>query len=176
MGAAVRRVKGWGWVGVGTTENGVAKVVLPRKSKREAERELSGFKDNANQDLANRCSDLLSRYLSGEPVPLEQIPVDWGRVPPTHRRILQTLRRVSQTGQTVTYGELARLCGLPKAARLVGQAMAKNPVPLLVPCHRVVRSDGSLGGFTGGVEVKAKLLELEKTLCGANSPARKKSP
>lgn len=161
MGIAVKKVKGWGWLGVGTTENGVAKVVLPKAKKGEVEKELSMFDDGANQALANQCADLLAHYLNGEPVALEQIPIDWRTIPPTYRRILQTLKQISQVGQTITYGELARVCGIPKAARLVGQAMAKNPVPLLVPCHRVIRSDGSLGGFAGGVNMKGKLLELE---------------
>ncbi len=164
MGIAVKKVKGWGWLGVGTTENGVAKVVLPKAKKGEVEKELSMFDDGANQALANQCADLLAHYLNGEPVALEQIPIDWGTIPPTYHRILQTLKRISQVGQKITYGELARLCGIPKAPRLIGRAMAKNPVPLLVPCHRVIRSDGSLGGFSGGVNLKGKLLELENRI------------
>ncbi len=164
MGVALKMVDGWGWIGVGVTENGVAKVVLPKGSKDEVEKELSSFNDDINQELASQCVNLLSRYLSGEPIALGQIPVDLKAIPPVHRRILQTLKRFSRIGQTITYGELARLCGMPKAARLVGQAMAKNPVPLLIPCHRVIRSDGSLGGFAAGTELKRKLLGLEKHL------------
>ncbi|MFN3420713.1 MAG: methylated-DNA--[protein]-cysteine S-methyltransferase [Armatimonadota bacterium] len=164
MGMALKMVEGWGWIGVGTTKNGVAKVVLPKGSKDEVGKELSSFNNGINQELASRCVNLLSRYLSGEAVALEQVPIDWGAIPPVYRHILQTLKRFSRIGQTITYGELARLCGLPKAARLVGQAMAKNPVPLLIPCHRVIRSDGSLGGFAGGIDLKRKLLELEKRL------------
>ncbi|MDW8030026.1 MAG: methylated-DNA--[protein]-cysteine S-methyltransferase [Armatimonadota bacterium] len=164
MGMAVKKVEGWGWIGVGTTGNGVAKVLLPRKSKREVEEELSGFNNGVNQALADRCVDLLSRYFNGEHVSLEQVPVDWESIPPTYRRILRALKQTLKIGQTITYGELARLCSVPKGARLVGQAMAKNPVPLLVPCHRVVRSDGSFGGFAGGVGLKKKLLELEKRI------------
>ncbi len=164
MGMALKMVEGWGWIGVGVKENGVAKVVLPKGTKEEVEKELDSFNDDINQALASQCVNLLSRYLSGETVALEQIPVDWKTIPPVHRHILQTLKQLSQIGQTITYGELARLCGLPKAARLVGQAMAKNPVPLLIPCHRIIRSEGSLGGFAGGTDLKRKLLELEKRL------------
>ncbi|MFA0746031.1 MAG: hypothetical protein LASZOEIN_002845, partial [Candidatus Fervidibacter sp.] len=63
----------------------------------------------------------------------------------------------------------ARRCGMSRAARLVGQAMAKNPVPILVPCHRVIRSDGSLGGFSSGITLKRKLLDLEQRM-QRNSP------
>lgn len=64
-------------------------------------------------------------------------------------------------GKTKSYAELARSAGFPAAARAVGQAMAKNPIPIVLPCHRVVRSDGSLGGFGMGPRAKAKLLRLE---------------
>lgn len=168
MGMAVKKIEGWGWIGVGTTRKGVAKVLLPRKSKREVEEELRGFNDGVNQGLADRCVDLLSRYFNGEQVSLEQVPVDWESIPPTYRHILRTLRQTLKIGQTITYGELARLCGVPKGARLVGQAMAKNPLPLLVPCHRVIRSNGSLGGFAGGINLKKKLLELENRLAALN--------
>lgn len=72
------------------------------------------------------------------------------------RRVLRQLVRVG-FGQLTTYGDLARRVGKPGAARAVGAAMASNPVPILVPCHRVVASDGSLGGFSGGLEVKRRL-------------------
>jgi len=67
-------------------------------------------------------------------------------------------------GQTITYGRLAKKSGRPNASRAVGSALAKNPLPLLIPCHRVVRSDGKLGGFSapGGITLKEKMLELER--------------
>jgi len=65
-------------------------------------------------------------------------------------------------GATITYGELAALCNSPKAARAVGMANNRNPLPLIIPCHRVVGKNGSLTGFRGGLDVKAKLLEFEK--------------
>ena len=64
-------------------------------------------------------------------------------------------------GETVTYGELAEMAGRPRAARAVGTAMATNPLPILVPCHRVVRAGGVLGAYGGGVDTKAALLALE---------------
>lgn len=174
MGIAVKRVKGWGWLGVGATKKGIAKVVLPKTKKEEVEEELRGFKNEVNQMLANLCVGLIARYLNGEPVTLEQIPIDWKAIPAAHRFVLQALRQISRVGQTITYGELARICGIPKAAKFVGQAMAKNPVPLLIPCHRVICSNGSLGGFAGGIEMKEKLLELEKSFATQGSPSRKK--
>lgn len=73
-------------------------------------------------------------------------------------------------GETVTYGALAAAVGRPRGARAVGAAMASNPLPILVPCHRVVASDGSLGGYAGGAELKAAILDHEARVAGA-SPA-----
>jgi methylated-DNA-[protein]-cysteine S-methyltransferase len=162
MGTAVRKVEGWGWIGVGTTEKGVARIVLPKSSKKAVEKALQDFRNEVNQSLAENCLQAISRYLKGEPVAFEQIPIDWDFVPPIYRRILLTLRQIVPLGQTITYGKLARRLGMPRAARLVGQAMAKNPVPILVPCHRVIRSNGSSGGFSGGANLKRKLLDLEQ--------------
>jgi AraC family transcriptional regulator of adaptative response/methylated-DNA-[protein]-cysteine methyltransferase len=76
------------------------------------------------------------------------------------RRVWQELRRIP-TGTTASYGEVARRIGKPRSARAVARACATNPLPLAVPCHRVVRSDGALGGYRGGVERKRALLERE---------------
>ena len=89
-------------------------------------------------------------------------PVDLSLVGPFERRVLEQLRRIPK-GQVRTYRDIAREIGQPGATRAVGNACAKNPVPLIIPCHRVVRSDGGLGGYSlrGGVAVKRKLLEQE---------------
>ena len=102
---------------------------------------------------------------------LQQVPVDLATVPPIYRRILETLRRTVPFGRLVTYGELARRTGTHP--RVVGQAMARNPVPILVPCHRVVSARG-LGGFTPGLHWKRYLWQLEgiKTPGAAGPAAR----
>ena len=66
-------------------------------------------------------------------------------------------------GETISYGELARRIGKPKAYRAVGAANARNPLPIVIPCHRVIGSNGSLVGFGGGLDIKQKLLDLERT-------------
>lgn len=90
------------------------------------------------------------------------IEIDLSSVPPFHRSVLEACRRIPY-GQTASYADLARAVGKPNAARAVGGAMAHNPLPLVVPCHRVLRADGSIGGFssTDGVDEKARLLRLE---------------
>jgi len=112
----------------------------------------------AVRDLVAR----LRRHLSGRPDPLTDVPLDLTACPPFHRKVYRALRRVPP-GRTVTYGELARRAGRAGAARAVGRAMATNPVPLLVPCHRVLPAGGGLGAFSspGGPDQKAWLLFRE---------------
>ena len=74
-------------------------------------------------------------------------------------------------GETISYGELAKRVGNPKASRAVGSANGKNPIPIVIPCHRVIAGDGGLGGFGGGLTVKEKLLALEKPRAGAAKSA-----
>lgn len=77
------------------------------------------------------------------------------------KRVWQELVKIPY-GQTLSYGELAARIGNPRACRAVGMANAKNPIPIIVPCHRVIGRDGSLTGFGGGLDIKARLLELER--------------
>jgi len=77
-------------------------------------------------------------------------------------KIWRTMIAKVNFGKTITYGELASLCDSPKAARAVGMANNRNPIPIIIPCHRVIGKNGSLTGFRGGLDVKAKLLEFEK--------------
>lgn len=101
----------------------------------------------------------LQRYFRGE---LDQfdLPLDLTDVPEFRRSVLEAVRDVP-FGQVIPYGELARRIRRPKAARAVGNALGANPVAIVVPCHRVVRGDGTLGGYGGGVAYKERLLALE---------------
>lgn len=104
----------------------------------------------------------LLAYAQGEPVDFRRVRVDLEPLGEFRRRVLRLCRTIPY-GRTLTYGALAARVGAPRAARAVGQALATNPVPILIPCHRVVASDGRLGGFTapGGPAMKRRLLELE---------------
>jgi methylated-DNA-[protein]-cysteine S-methyltransferase len=110
--------------------------------------------------------------LAGEPRDLRHIRLDQTRVPPFHQRVFAVVRRIAP-GQTRSYGEVAVLCGERHAARAVGQAMARNPFPIIVPCHRVLAAGGKSGGFSarGGVTTKLRLLAIEGALSGPVSPA-----
>jgi methylated-DNA-[protein]-cysteine S-methyltransferase len=88
------------------------------------------------------------------------IPLDWRLSAGFRRSVLERLGQIGY-GQTGTYSSVAALAGRPKAVRAVGTACATNPLPIVVPCHRVLRSDGALGGYRGGVEAKRTLLTLE---------------
>lgn len=88
-------------------------------------------------------------------------PVSLDTLPPHTKRVLETLAKVP-FGSTTTYGELAAASGSPNGARAVGGACGRNPVPLLIPCHRVLAAGGALGGFSQGLEVKRRLLAFEK--------------
>lgn len=104
----------------------------------------------------------IRKHLQGEVQDLRSVPVDLENVDPFFRQIYEATRQIPP-GQTRTYGEIAKAVGQPAAAQEVGQAMAKNPMPIIVPCHRVSAAGGKLGGFSapGGPATKAKLLALE---------------
>ena len=103
----------------------------------------------------------VGEYLRGERGAF-QLPVDLSSMTTFQQTVLNEVSKVPR-GEVVTYGDLARRIGKPRAARAVGQALGSNPVPIVVPCHRVIASDGSLGGYSGrrGIKTKEALLTLE---------------
>jgi len=103
------------------------------------------------------------------------VPLDFGQLTPFRRRVYERLLEIPH-GTVVTYGEVARDLGDPGAARAVGQAVGSNPVAIVVPCHRVVASDGSLHGFGGGCDRKAALLRLEGIDVDGTRPSSKVHP
>lgn len=105
----------------------------------------------------------IQRLLDGHPEDLRGIAVDLDGVPRFERTIYELLREVG-AGETVTYGEMAGRAGAPGAARAVGAAMGRNPIPVIIPCHRVLAGSGRSGGFSapGGVTTKFRLLQIEQ--------------
>ncbi|MFD8739566.1 methylated-DNA--[protein]-cysteine S-methyltransferase [Streptomyces sp. NPDC059618] len=102
-------------------------------------------------------------YFAGERHDFD-LPLDWSLISGFNRQVLRELNSGVPFGSVVAYGDLAGRVGAPGAAQAVGVAMGSNPLPVVVPCHRVVESDGGIGGFGGGLETKRKLLALEGVL------------
>ncbi len=100
---------------------------------------------------------------------LRDLVLDLDDITEFHRRVFATARAIAP-GNTITYGELARRLGTPGAARAVGQALGANPFPIVVPCHRIVAADGSLGGFSapGGARTKLRMLQIEGAIAQAD--------
>ena len=122
----------------------------------------------SDRELAG-TRDVLDAYFAGEGHP-HDLPVDFALVAaPFRRAVLETLHRDVGPGQIVTYGALAARAGRPRAARATGTACARNPIPIVVPCHRVLPGSGGLGGYGGGPERKRALLELEGSLVPATA-------
>jgi len=105
----------------------------------------------------------ITTLLEGEHPDLSVIALDTSRVPAFARQVYEVARTIAP-GETLTYGEIAARMGAPGEARAVGQALGRNPFPLIVPCHRVVAAGGKTGGFSarGGVATKLRLLEIER--------------
>lgn len=148
-----RVIPGLGRIAVSISERGVCAVNLRSRERARAGRD-------ADSRLMSECFHALARYARGK-CSVFRLRLDLSTLPPFTRAVLAETRRIP-FGKTVSYGELARRIGRPRAARAVGQSLGRNPVPILIPCHRVIAGDGTLGGFTGGLRIKRKLLSLEK--------------
>lgn len=112
--------------------------------------------------------DAVAALMAGDKPDLSNAPLDMAAIPPFHRRVYAVARQIPP-GQTMTYGEIAQAMGEPReAARAVGEAMGRNPFPILMPCHRVLGANGKPGGFSapGGVETKLKMLSIEGAKVG----------
>jgi methylated-DNA-[protein]-cysteine S-methyltransferase len=104
--------------------------------------------------------ELLERFLRGEPATFDLGVLALDLCTPFQRRVLLAEARIPR-GAVSTYGRVARAVGEPSAARAVGQALGRNPFPIMIPCHRAIRADGHVGGYRGGVDLKRGLLRLE---------------
>jgi methylated-DNA-[protein]-cysteine S-methyltransferase len=125
--------------------------------------ELGTVYPQATESTDSEISDLtedIARFLEGEDVVFNLDLMDLDQCSQFQRSVILAEYGVPR-GYVTTYGRLARQVGAPRASRAAGRALATNPFPIVIPCHRAVRSNGSLGGYQGGVEMKARLLEME---------------
>ena len=149
-----------GWVGIGI-EDGAIRAATLGGSRAAAREELvrSGAVEPAGDAEAAPLVDLIRRAAQGEDVQADGALRLAGGTP-FQRDVWQAIRSIPR-GATISYAELARRIGRPGASRAVGQAVGANPIPLLIPCHRVVGANGGLGGFGGGLPMKRSLLRQE---------------
>jgi O-6-methylguanine DNA methyltransferase len=110
----------------------------------------------------NKVFNLLDKYLKGKRVTFD-VDVDLSDVGAFTQKVLEELRKVPY-GDMVSYSGLGKRVGYKNAGRAVGQAVGRNPIPIIIPCHRVIREDGTIGGFSSGIEIKKKLLAVEGVL------------
>lgn len=156
-----------GTCGVAWNKNGIAGMQLPAtnadKTRAHIRKRWPTAVEAAPPPGVRRAIDRVLTLLKGEKIDLTDIPLDLEDAPEFNRKVWDIARAVPP-GQTITYGDIARRLGVgPERARDVGQAMGSNPVPIIVPCHRVVAASGKMGGFSapGGVDTKRRMLEIE---------------
>jgi methylated-DNA-[protein]-cysteine S-methyltransferase len=155
-----------GRCGVAWNARGITRITLPEASdaasRQRLARDTPGAAEAAPPPAIGAAIERIVSHVRGEPAALHEIALDMDRVPAFHREVYEAARQIP-SGQTVSYGALARSLGKPGAARAIGQAMGKNPFPIVVPCHRVLAANHATGGFSahGGVETKARLLAAE---------------
>jgi methylated-DNA-[protein]-cysteine S-methyltransferase len=159
--------------GVAWSEHGLTRVQLPETSRGATELRLarSAHPDAPPPRIAALIAEL-QHYLAGTKVEFAAVALDMPDIAPFQRQVYDAARGVGW-GCTASYGDLAREIGAPSEAREVGQALARNPIPIIVPCHRILTSDGKIGGFSapGGTATKERLLALEGVRIGVDADA-----
>jgi methylated-DNA-[protein]-cysteine S-methyltransferase len=167
-----------GFCGLAWNDVGITRFQLPGESAAATERLLLGRAPGAKPDDPTpgiaAVVAAVRRYFAGERTDFSELRLDLDEQDAFLKEVYAAARRVGW-GHTTTYGALAREVGAgPEAARDVGQAMASNPIPLIIPCHRVLAAGGKLGGFSapGGVAAKMRMLELEGVRVDAPAPVQ----
>jgi methylated-DNA-[protein]-cysteine S-methyltransferase len=154
----------WGWFGLLGDDDGLRRTCLPLAEKEEVLSHLLANSEEAPTQLKTfgDCQEQVKAYFESVRVDFSGVAVDVSGFGAFEQAVWQTIRGISY-GQTTTYTDLAARANRPRAIRAAANAVAKNPLPLIIPCHRILRKDRSLGGFSapGGVDTKKRLLDLE---------------
>lgn len=140
----------FGWSEVSLSSKGLLLFRQPQ------EEEIEGYR-------YRELEEMMERYFSGERVDFSSFPLDLSLLSPFQRAVLEEVRRL-KWGELTSYEEIGKRLGKKEKARAVGQALARNPLPIIIPCHRVIPKGGGLGGFSWGLEWKRRLLRLESSL------------
>lgn len=166
-----------GWMGIAWRADAITRLCTPQSSKAAIETRLSRYGSPADSGALPpsiiTAIDLLKRYAAGETVDFSAVAVDLGDVDAFRLAIYDAARKLG-FGETTTYGGLATAAGHPGMAQQTGQALGQNPVPIIVPCHRILAAGGKIGGFSapGGSRTKEILLSLEGVHLGPPPPAQ----
>lgn len=171
----------YGWIAISSTYRGLCSLILPESSDILAKHKIIDalnrrygesielekindvnecYFDPKAQYFLNKAKDELLSYFDGKEI-IFSVPVDLEVYTQFQKSVWKAVCKMSY-GYTCSYGYIAQCIGRPKASRAVGQALKRNPLPIIIPCHRVIGSDGSIGGFSGGSYWKEILLSLEK--------------
>lgn len=157
-----------GTCGVAWTEQGLARVQLPEATPAAAAARLVRFGGGATQasapypDVIARLISDIQSLLRGDRIDLSSVTLDIARLPDFDQRVYEITRAIP-AGSTLTYGDVAAKLGDVGLSRAVGQALGRNPIPIVIPCHRVIAAGGEIGGFsaTGGAATKRRILDIE---------------
>ena len=164
-----------GRCGIAWSERGILRLQLPETDEPATIARLCrGLEDAPRAEppaAASAAIEGIRRLLEGERLDLREVQLDLDAESDFHHAVYAATRAIDP-GETRSYGDIARLIGDPHAARAVGGALGANPLPILVPCHRVLAADGSLHGFSaqGGVWTKQRLLEIERAQAAGSLP------
>jgi methylated-DNA-[protein]-cysteine S-methyltransferase len=167
-----------GAIAIAWSAAGICRVALPQRDREALERRFAAKLDGAAPAeppaAVAAAIELVKRYAEGEAIDFSNVPVDLDGVDQFRRAIYQAARKLG-FGETTTYGGLADAAGHPGMARETGEALGRNPVPLIVPCHRIHAAGGKIGGFSapGGSATKERLLALEGVRLGPPPAAQK---
>jgi methylated-DNA-[protein]-cysteine S-methyltransferase len=169
-----------GFIGIAWSERGLTRLQLPARDREATERRLlSTIHGRAAESIDRPAAiadlvGMLQRYGAGEAVDFSGVTVDLDGVDPFRRAIYDAARQLG-FGETTTYGGLAEEAGYKGRAQDTGQALGRNPVPIVVPCHRILAAGNRIGGFSapGGSATKERLLEMEGVHLGPPPPAQR---
>jgi methylated-DNA-[protein]-cysteine S-methyltransferase len=155
-----------GYIGLDFGKNGLRALSFGSKQSlvdgiipKSASRPKADFWGAKQEVRLRRIMSQLRKYFCCERVDFK-VKIDWSDIPKFTQKVLKATRTIPY-GEVRSYSEIAAKIGKPKASRAVGQALARNPLPIVIPCHRVIKSDGTLGGFAWGKKWKQRLLEHE---------------
>lgn len=143
---------------IAATEQGLVAINFPNRSVSVPNYQRAPARARRALEVSKL---FLRNFFSGRHPQSKRIPIDWRLFTPFDQRVLQTLRKIPPR-ITISYSTLAKRARVPRAVRAVGNALNRNPVPILIPCHRVIRKNRTLGGYRGGFRWKQTLLNLEK--------------